>query len=115
MPLPKRPIGAAGVVVAIALLGAACGSGSADLDTAATTGSSVETAPADATTEGPAPTAEPSTTGQAAAEPEGPQPVPDHAFPDLDTVDIADGSTVNLADRLAGGDTPVLLWFWAPH
>ncbi len=36
-------------------------------------------------------------------------------FPDLEVVDIADGSTLNLADELGGGDRPVLLWFWAPH
>jgi hypothetical protein len=39
----------------------------------------------------------------------------DHQFPDLDVVTVADGATINLAGELAGGDTPVLLWFWAPH
>lgn len=38
-----------------------------------------------------------------------------NVFPDLTTTNIVDGSTVNLADQLAGGDTPVLLWFFAPH
>ena len=51
-----------------------------------------------------------------AEEAEGPAPVADHNFPDLNTVNVADGSTVNLAaQELAGGDTPVLLWFYAPH
>ncbi len=39
----------------------------------------------------------------------------DNVFPNLDVLDIATGSTVNLSAELAGGDTPVLLWFWAPH
>ena len=42
-------------------------------------------------------------------------PVENHRFPDLNTVNIVDGATLNLAEELAGGDTPVLLWFWAPH
>ncbi len=36
-------------------------------------------------------------------------------FPDIDVLDIADGSTVNLAAALGGFDKPTLLWFWAPH
>ncbi len=36
-------------------------------------------------------------------------------FPDVDVLNIADGATINLSDELAGGDRPVLLWFWAPH
>lgn len=38
-----------------------------------------------------------------------------HLFPDVETLDVATGASVNLATELAGGDTPVLLWFWAPH
>ncbi len=36
-------------------------------------------------------------------------------FPDVDVVNVVDGTTVNVADQLGGGDLPVLLWFWAPH
>jgi hypothetical protein len=36
-------------------------------------------------------------------------------FPDLDVVRVDDGSPLNLAAELGGGDRPVLLWFWAPH
>ncbi len=36
-------------------------------------------------------------------------------FPDIDVLDIANGSTVNLAAALGGFDKPTLLWFWAPH
>ena len=39
----------------------------------------------------------------------------ENLFPDLEVIDIVDGSTVNLSQELFGGDTPVLLWFWAPH
>jgi hypothetical protein len=39
----------------------------------------------------------------------------ENLFPDIDVVNIVDGSTVNLAQELGGGDKPVLLWFWAPH
>lgn len=117
MPSFTRPIGASGAVLAVALLAAACGSGSTD-----TTASDVaETSSAESTE---STTASPSTesTEQADAEPdqagsesEGSAPAVEHSFPDLQTVNIVDGSTVNLADELGGGDTPVLLWFWAPH
>ncbi len=36
-------------------------------------------------------------------------------FPDIDVLNIADGSTVNLASALGGADKATLLWFWAPH
>lgn len=41
------------------------------------------------------------------APPKGP------SLPDVTVQDLA-GGTVNVAD-LASGDTPVLVWFWAPH
>ncbi len=110
----KRLIGAAGIVVTIGLVAAACGSEAAtSTDAAASSSRSTE-----ATTAATEPASEPSAVpATPAAEPEieGPAPAPDHLFPDLDTVDVADGSTVNLADELAGGDTPILLWFYAPH
>ena len=34
--------------------------------------------------------------------------------PDLEMVDVASGGNVRLAS-LVTGDTPLLLWFWAPH
>jgi len=36
-------------------------------------------------------------------------------FPDIDVLNIADGSTVNLAAELGGADQATLLWFFAPH
>ena len=34
--------------------------------------------------------------------------------PDLDMVSVYTGETVNLRS-LVSGETPLLLWFWAPH
>ena len=34
--------------------------------------------------------------------------------PDLDMVSVYTGETVNL-QSLVSGQTPLLLWFWAPH
>jgi hypothetical protein len=36
-------------------------------------------------------------------------------FPDVDVLNVSDGSTINLAAELGGGDKATLLWFWAPH
>ncbi len=36
-------------------------------------------------------------------------------FPNIEVVNVADSSMLNLSTELAGGDLPVLLWFWAPH
>lgn len=97
------------MLLALALVGAACGSGDAGLDAAATDAASSGTAVSEPVTN--------STDGSStpAAETED-QPVASaHLFPDLETVNVVGGATVNLADQLAGGDTPVLLWFWAPH
>jgi len=39
----------------------------------------------------------------------------ENLFPDLNVLNVTDGSTVNLASTLIGGDKATLLWFWAPH
>ena len=39
----------------------------------------------------------------------------ENLFPDIEVVNVADSSTLSLSQELAGGDLPVLLWFWAPH
>ena len=57
--------------------------------------------------------AEAESAGEVAAGPVA--PTPDHLFPDVDVLDIQTGATLNIASELAGGDRPVLLWFWAPH
>ena len=120
MPSFKRPIGASGVLLSLALVAGACASDSPDATEAGADTSSAETAAQSETTAAAA--SDTSSDTQAAdggAEPEpeieGPSPIGPHSFPDLDTVTISDGATVNLADELAGGDTPILLWFFAPH
>ncbi len=116
MPSFKRPIGASGVALAMALVAAACGSGTADTTDAGSSTGQEATPAAAASSAAPAAT-EDATEDAAESEPEaeGPSPVAPHSFPDLDTVTIGDGAPLNLADELAGGDTPVLLWFFAPH
>ncbi len=112
------PIRVAGAAIVIGLLASACG---------AETTTTVDAAPASDQTAGDAaPASEPvgpaepaadesaETTEEASAADE-PAAVTQHLFPDLDTVNIVDGSTINLAAELAGGDKPILLWFWAPH
>ena len=112
MRLFQRPIGPIGAFVMFAVVAAACGSDTAPvIDAAAPSGESTTAEEAEA--------APPDSDGSGEAEVDADAAAPveadDHLFPDLDTVNIVDGSTVNLADQLAGGDTPVLLWFWAPH
>ncbi len=125
----------AAILVVTALVAAACGGESATVDTAAqasdaqtpaadeATQESEDAASDDSSSEGStadqetseAETPEAAGPDEDAEEAAEPEPVGDHEFPDLGTVNIADGSAVNLADQLAGGDTPVLLWFFAPH
>ncbi len=107
------------------LLAAACGSeaaieassdvgsdGSSSVESDASSDSSSD---AGAEAEGPTPAATAGDEGGESTESEGPAVATEHFFPDLNTVNIADGTTLNLAEELAGGDTPVLLWFFAPH
>lgn len=109
--------------VALALLVAACGagdSGETTIEQAAT-----EQAEAQESAESTDGAAEPATDESAEqaennddgteAEEAGPEVPAAHLFPDLQTVRVTDGETINLADELAGGDTPILLWFYAPH
>ncbi len=39
----------------------------------------------------------------------------ENLFPDVNVLSISDGATLNLSEELSGGDTAVLLWFFAPH
>ena len=58
-------------------------------------------------------TAEPASTGtDAAAEDAAASAAGD--VPALDMTDVYTGETVNL-QSVASGETPLLLWFWAPH
>lgn len=103
--------------MAVALVAAACGAEvapSLDVSVAADGGAETQTVePAPETDTDVAESSDSS--GDEEAEAAGPAPVISHVFPNLETVNIVDGQPLNLADELAGGDTPVLLWFWAPH
>ncbi len=74
---------------AVALVAAACGS-----DDAATVAEPIAAEPGVAASDAPA---------AAAGD-----------MPDLDMVSVYTGETVNL-QSLVSGETPTLLWFWAPH
>jgi hypothetical protein len=113
----QRPIAPPGrslaVAAALALAATACGTDStAEVESGAGTDTTETTAAATGSTDASATTAATTTSpGDTTA----PPAAGDHVFPDLDTVEISTGATVNLADQLAGGDTPILLWFFAPH
>lgn len=93
----------------VALVAAACGTDDPPtaVEPAATEPAAVEAAPA-ATDDA---VAEASADESTAAAPAvaGPGDVPD-----LDMTDVYTGQTVNL-QTLVTGQTPLLLWFWAPH
>lgn len=114
------------VVVTLGLVAAACGNTAAETNEASSGTAAPEAAPEpspdDATADDAGAAEEPSAdgdAGEAAAQDEEPAVEEDAAeenlFPDLEVVDITEGSSLNLADELGGGDLPVLLWFWAPH
>ena len=58
-------------------------------------------------------TAEPASTGTDAAASDAAGRVAGDV-PDLDMVSVHSGEAVNL-QSLVSGETPLLLWFWAPH
>ena len=94
---------------ALALTAAACGSSGADTTAAAPTVTASETSDAEA----------PVT--DAGADTDTDEPSSDAAVPDLSNypalavTDVSSGETVELASVIAASETPVLLWFWAPH
>ena len=109
--LPRRARLVAGLGV-VTLLAAACGSGSSTTEVAANPPATEapQTTTANDTSESTTAAVEPE--GEVAeAEPESQT----NLFPNVDVVNVHDGSTLNLATELGGGDLPVLLWFWAPH
>lgn len=91
-----RPTLAVLTTLTAAVLLGACGSGSSDSTNRST---AVQPAPAAAASADQQPSPE--------ALPKGPP------LPDVSVQDLA-GGTLSVAD-LAGGEKPVLVWFWAPH
>ncbi len=111
------------LITGVTLLATACGSGASSPElggnpnSASTEASAVGSGSSDVGSDaaGSEASAE-STAGSTGEEAAGPVvPTPDHLFPDVDVLDIQTGATLNIATELAGGDRPVLLWFWAPH
>lgn len=106
------------LALALSLAATACGTGD---DTAAETVSAPvdDAAAQSATPSAPATDASSSDSDPTeAVEAEGSDEVAapiENLFPDVDVLNVADGSTVNLAAELGGDDRPTLLWFWAPH
>lgn len=92
----------------VALIAAACGSSppEASSPTAATSPTSA-TSSGSSSTISSNPSSDTATSADSAAS--------ENLFPDIDVAVVGTGDTVNLKQELAGGDTPVLLWFWAPH
>lgn len=68
----------------------------------------------------PPATESPPATETPAAEPETPttsvaeEPAPPSDLPDVTVIDLATGGEFSVAS-LVPSDTPILLWFWAPH
>jgi len=93
------------VAIALALGAAACGGG----DDSPAGSPSVPTEAA-APTQAPAPTEAPA----AETAPESAAPAPASDLPSVEMVDVATGTTVNLAS-FAPAEQPLVLWFWAPH
>ena len=122
----------AGGLIAIGLVAAACGGGSAtegaeaggssSTSAAGGTDSSPTTAPAETAAASEADGEEAGSGGAAGSEGSGADgtgggsdavAVSDDV-PDLEMVDVATGGGVRLVS-LVTGDKPLLLWFWAPH
>lgn len=109
-------------VVALGLLVSACGSGSTSSSELGAASESRQSGGDSAPTSDGSSESSTASTGQDAegqAEGQedtvGPTAPTEHLFPSIDVVSVHTGETMNLADELAGGDRPVLLWFWAPH
>lgn len=100
------------IVLAFALVAVACGGDAASTGEMLTDDGTAETTPmttAPAQQQGASSTtaAETPTTASAAASIES-------DLPAVNVVNLADGSELTL-NTLATGETPLLLWFWAPH
>ena len=93
----------------VALIAAACGSSSpeASSPTTATSRTSTTSPGSASSATSSNPSSDTATSADSAAS--------ENLFPDIDVAVVGTGDTVNLKKELAGGDTPVLLWFWAPH
>ena len=111
------------VIAGFVLVVAACSSPAA-ISTTAGAQTEAPVDPPDSTSEpaagDPAPTASPSGAepGPETSEPQEPEdsaePAGQNELPDVRLVDLGTGADVTLAS-FAPADTPIVLWFWAPH
>ncbi len=100
----RRLVALTGTIVMVA---AACGSSpEATVDTAVQEPAGTSSEVGEGVSSGPE---EPASSERSPDAPES------SLFPNIEVVNVADSSTLNLSTELAGGDRPVLLWFWAPH
>ncbi len=105
---PRRRMAAksVGALTALALMAAACGSTATETVSAAAGPDSTEApSTADAATPEVAPAADGAADGA----------VDLSNYPAVVVKDVATGDDVEIAGILANGETPTLLWFWAPH
>ncbi|MEM7341122.1 MAG: hypothetical protein AAF467_20865 [Actinomycetota bacterium] len=102
----------AAVIGVAALIAAACGGTTVDEVAANGAESTESTAAAESSSSTSTADAAPDATESEDAAEVAPV---ENLFPDVDVVNIQDGSTLNLAEELGGGDQAVLLWFFAPH
>jgi hypothetical protein len=117
--ISKLCVGAA----SLSILLAACSGGDSGTTTVAgagTTGESSEpdSAPpstdADVEPDTEAPASSESASTESQPETESDQPRGENQLPDVTMIDIVTGEEVSLSS-FAPADTPIVLWFWAPH
>lgn len=108
-----------GVLLALSIGAAACGStetsSTPTLDTQVTSAPVADEPSAESSTEEADSTEADSTEADSASDPDEAAAPAVNLFPDIDVLNIADGTTVNLAAELGGADKATLLWFFAPH
>lgn len=98
-------------LVAFVLALASCGAETATESTVEGTSAAVEQAD-DSSAESAEPETETEESGPVVPEPDE---VVLGDFPSVNVSNVGTGETVNLQQTLSGGDTPILLWFYAPH
>ena len=113
-PRPKR-LRSAALLIALSLGAAACGAADGDSVAAPTLAPAVESGAAEGnSSDGDSSAASDGSGSEAPADAPSADPAV-NLFPDVDVLNVSDGSTLNLAAELGGGDKATLLWFWAPH
>ena len=103
------------LLIAIALIAAACGSGESSATLESLENGSGGTMPPSSTTTAPADQTGTSgeTTTTTPADQPAPAELPESEYPDVVVADLAGGDFY--LKELALEQEPVLLWFWAPH